>query len=202
MTLAKLAIDTGYKFAAVYALVHKQGIAQVAPVKGMARVQPRDASVGTDLRRCHGEWPQTLTRRAALDGSDGHLQGRNLSPPADRKTVIARRARPCGHDPPARLCGQRMAETAGGRAAGHDPRQARLCPAGLAENARAQRGPRHPGYARKAAWILGADRFDERIRRQLEKQAGVETVAATPNADPKKPTAQQAGEVTTPRRRA
>jgi phage terminase large subunit GpA-like protein len=32
-------------------------------------------------------------------------------------------------------------------------------------------------YARAAAWILGADRFDERMWRQLEKQAGVETAA-------------------------
>ena len=32
-------------------------------------------------------------------------------------------------------------------------------------------------YARAAAWILGSDRFDERMWRQLEKQAGVETAA-------------------------
>ncbi len=56
-------------------------------------------------------------------------------------------------------------------------------------------------YARAAAWILGADRFDERMWRQLEKQAGVETVAITPTAAPEKPTTPQAGQVTTPRRR-
>ena len=56
-------------------------------------------------------------------------------------------------------------------------------------------------YARAAAWILGADRFDERMWRQLEKQAGVETAAIALTAEPEKPTAPEAGRVTTPRRR-
>ena len=56
-------------------------------------------------------------------------------------------------------------------------------------------------YARAAAWILGADRFDERMWRQLEKQAGVKTVAIAPNSAPETPTEPQAGQVTTPRRR-
>jgi phage terminase large subunit GpA-like protein len=57
-------------------------------------------------------------------------------------------------------------------------------------------------YARAAAWILGADRFDERMWRQLEKQAGVETTtvaASTPEQE--KPTAPEAGRITAPRRR-
>ena len=56
-------------------------------------------------------------------------------------------------------------------------------------------------YARAAAWILGADRFDERMWQQLEKQAGVETAAVPMDAAPEKPTAPQAGQVTAPRRR-
>ena len=56
-------------------------------------------------------------------------------------------------------------------------------------------------YARAAAWILGADRFDERMWRQLEKQAGVETAAVAPNAEPETPATPQAGQVTTKRRR-
>jgi phage terminase large subunit GpA-like protein len=56
-------------------------------------------------------------------------------------------------------------------------------------------------YARAAASILGADRFDERMWRQLRKQAGVETLAISPTAAPEKPTTPQAGQVTTPRRR-
>jgi phage terminase large subunit GpA-like protein len=57
-------------------------------------------------------------------------------------------------------------------------------------------------YARAAVWILGADRFDERMWRQLEKQAGVETTAVTTaTVDLKKPDAPEAGHVAAPRRR-
>jgi phage terminase large subunit GpA-like protein len=63
-------------------------------------------------------------------------------------------------------------------------------------------------YARAAAWILGADRFDERMWRQLEKQAGVETTTASapttttaPPAMADKPAAPEAGRITAPRRR-
>ena len=56
-------------------------------------------------------------------------------------------------------------------------------------------------YARAAAWILGADRFDERIWRQLEKQAGVETAATVPQSETDKATEPQAGRITGPRRR-
>lgn len=49
--------------------------------------------------------------------------------------------------------------------------------------------------------ILGADRFDERMWRQMEKQAGVETAAVAMDAALEKPTAPQAGKFTTPRRR-
>ena len=59
-------------------------------------------------------------------------------------------------------------------------------------------------YARAAAWILGADRWDEATWRRLEAQAGVETqmpaaVAAAPaTSDPGQP---RAGTLTTPRRK-
>jgi hypothetical protein len=56
-------------------------------------------------------------------------------------------------------------------------------------------------YARAAAWILGADRFDERMWRQLEKQAGIETATIGQTAEPEKPTAPEAGRITAPRRR-
>jgi phage terminase large subunit GpA-like protein len=57
-------------------------------------------------------------------------------------------------------------------------------------------------YARAAAWILGADRFDERMWRQLEKQAGVEsTPAAAVAAEPTKPDTPEAGRITSHRRR-
>ena len=56
-------------------------------------------------------------------------------------------------------------------------------------------------YARAAAWILGADRFDARMWQSLEKQAGVESNAAEPEPEPHASTEPQAGRVTTPRRR-
>jgi phage terminase large subunit GpA-like protein len=56
-------------------------------------------------------------------------------------------------------------------------------------------------YARAAAWILGADRFDERMWRQLEKQAGVETAVKAQGTEPVKSTEPQAGRIAAPRRR-
>ena len=56
-------------------------------------------------------------------------------------------------------------------------------------------------YARAAAWILGADRFDDRMWRQLEKQAGVETKISGQTDMPEKVTEPQAGRIATPRRR-
>lgn len=53
-------------------------------------------------------------------------------------------------------------------------------------------------YARAAAWILGADRFDERVWRQLEKQAGVETAEAVAKPETDKQNEPQAGRITTP----
>jgi hypothetical protein len=43
-------------------------------------------------------------------------------------------------------------------------------------------------YARAAAWIPGADRFDERMWRQLEKQARLETMTIATTPTPDKPT--------------
>jgi phage terminase large subunit GpA-like protein len=56
-------------------------------------------------------------------------------------------------------------------------------------------------YARAAAWILGADRFGERMWRQLEKQAGVETASHSQTNEPEKPSEPQAGRISAPRRR-
>ncbi|MCA9096642.1 MAG: phage terminase large subunit family protein, partial [Planctomycetaceae bacterium] len=59
-------------------------------------------------------------------------------------------------------------------------------------------------YARAAAWILGADRWDAATWRRLEAQAGVETRMPTTTAtdiatqDPAQP---KAGTLTTPRRK-
>jgi phage terminase large subunit GpA-like protein len=59
-------------------------------------------------------------------------------------------------------------------------------------------------YARAAAWIMGADRWDEATWRRLEAQAGVETRPAPSLAiasEPVSPTPPKAGSPTTPRRK-
>ena len=60
-------------------------------------------------------------------------------------------------------------------------------------------------YARAAAWIMGADRWDERMWRQLEDQAGVTTPVPDAGGTAAKaddPPARQAGAPpTTPRRK-
>ena len=58
-------------------------------------------------------------------------------------------------------------------------------------------------YARAAAWILGADRWDERMGRQLETQVGVEAPPEEPltrSERPPEPSEPQAGRVHTQRR--
>jgi hypothetical protein len=56
-------------------------------------------------------------------------------------------------------------------------------------------------YARAAAWIMGADRWDERIWRQLEKQAGVETKVSDQMDASEKVTEPRAGRIAAPKRR-
>jgi phage terminase large subunit GpA-like protein len=52
MTLARLAIDTGYETSAVYAWSRQVGFAQVAPVKGVEGFIPDEPGDGADLCRC------------------------------------------------------------------------------------------------------------------------------------------------------
>jgi phage terminase large subunit GpA-like protein len=58
-------------------------------------------------------------------------------------------------------------------------------------------------YARSAAWIMGADRWDEATWRRLEEQAGVETRLVPPvtATEPASPVPPKAGTPTTPRRK-
>ena len=59
-------------------------------------------------------------------------------------------------------------------------------------------------YARAAAWIIGADRWDEATWRRLEAQAGVETrmpMATATDIATQDPAQPKAGTLTTPRRK-
>jgi phage terminase large subunit GpA-like protein len=205
MTLAKLAIDTGYESAAVYAWARKQGIAQVAPVKGLEgfnRATPVsgptfvDATVnGRKLKRGARLW--TVATATFKAETYRYLRIERLSD-EDRAQGVAP---PAGtiHLPDwadsewlKQLVGEQLVTIRNKRGFARQEWQ-KLRERNEALDTRV--------YARAAAWILGADRFDERMWRQLEKQAGVETMANVQTAEPDKPTAPEAGRITAPRRR-
>ena len=205
MTLAKLAIDTGYESAAVYAWARKQGIAQVAPVKGLEgfnRATPVsgptfvDATVnGRKLKRGARLW--TVATATFKAETYRYLRIEKLTD-EDRALGVAP---PAGtiHLPDwadsewlKQLVGEQLVTIRNKRGYARQEWQ-KMRERNEALDTRV--------YARAAVWILGADRFDERMWRQLEKQAGVETVAVAPNGEPEKPNSPQAGQVTAPRRR-
>jgi phage terminase large subunit GpA-like protein len=206
MTLAKLAIDTGYESAAVYAWARKQGIAQVAPVKGLEgfnRATPVsgptfvDATVnGRKLKRGARLW--TVATATFKAETYRYLRIERLSD-EDRAQGVAP---PAGtiHLPDwadsewlKQLVGEQLVTIRNKRGFARQEWQ-KLRERNEALDTRV--------YARAAAWILGADRFDERMWRQLEKQAGVESTPATAvAAEPTKPDTPEAGRITSPRRR-
>jgi phage terminase large subunit GpA-like protein len=206
MTLAKLAIDTGYESAAVYAWARQQGTAQVAPVKGVEgfnRATPVsgptfvDATVnGRKLKRGARLW--TVATATFKAETYRHLR---LETPSDEERANGV-LNPPGtvHLPDwadsewlKQLVAEQLVTIRNKRGYARQEWQ-KLRERNEALDTRV--------YARAAAWILGADRFDERMWRQLETQAGVETAAAVVSeTEPDTPTEPQAGRVTTPRRR-
>jgi len=205
MTLAKLAIDTGYESAAVYAWSRKQGIAQVAPVKGLEgfnRATPVsgptfvDATVnGRKLKRGARLWTvATATFKAET------YRYLRIERPSD-EDLAQGMAHPAGtiHLPDwadsewlKQLVAEQLVTIRDRRGYARQEWQ-KLRERNEALDARV--------YARAAAWILGADRFDERMWRQLERQAGVETVTAAAKPETAPTTEPQAGRITAPRRR-
>jgi phage terminase large subunit GpA-like protein len=200
MPLAKLAIDTGYEPAAVYGWPRKHGIAQVAPVKGLEgfnRTTPVsgptfvDAKVnGRKLKRGARLWtvatatfkaetyhylrierPSDEDRALGVTGPAGMIHLPDWADSEWLKQLVTIRNKR-GY---ARQEWQKLRERNG------------------ALNTRV--------YARAAAWILGADRFDERMWRQLEKRAGLETAATVTQPETDKTTEPQAGRIAAPRRR-
>jgi phage terminase large subunit GpA-like protein len=208
MTLAKLAIDTGYESAAVYAWSRKQGIAQVAPVKGLEgfnRATPVsgptfvDATVnGRKLKRGARLWTvATATFKAETyrylrierpsdediaNGVQPHAGTIHLPDWADSEWLK-------------QLVAEQLVTIRDKRGYARQEWQ-KLRERNEALDTRV--------YARAAAWILGADRFDERMWRQLETQAGVEPPSVAPDAAPyaaQNKTEPKAGRITAPRRR-
>ena len=200
MTLAKLAVDTGYESAAVYAWSRKQGIAQVAPVKGLEgfnRATPVsgptfvDATVnGRKLKRGARLW--TVATATFKAETYRYLRIERPSEP-DAQIPAGTIHLPDWADSEwlKQLVAEQLVTIRDKRGYARQEWQ-KLRERNEALDARI--------YARAAAWILGADRFDERMWRQLEKQAGVETAVAQ-HAAPEKPTVPEAGRITGPRRR-
>jgi phage terminase large subunit GpA-like protein len=205
MPLAKLAIDTGYETSAVYAWARAQGIAQVAPVKGLEgfnRATPVsgptfvDATVnGRKLKRGARLWTvATATFKAET------YRYLRIERPSDEDRALGV-PNPAGtiHLPDwadSEWLKQMVAEqlvTIRDRRGYARQEWQKMRERNEALDTRV--------YARAAAWILGADRFDERMWRQLEKQAGVETAVKAQGTEPEKSTEPQAGRIAAPRRR-
>lgn len=205
MPLAKLAIDTGYETAAVYAWARVQGIAQVAPVKGLEgfnRATPVagptfvDATVnGRKLKRGARLWTvATATFKAEtyrylrLERPSDEDRARGVPTPAGTIHL------PDWADSEwlKQLVAEQLVTIRDRRGYARQEWQ-KMRERNEALDTRV--------YARAAAWILGADRFDERMWRQLERQAGVETLAAVEIAATEKAAEPQAGQIAGPRRR-
>jgi phage terminase large subunit GpA-like protein len=206
MTLAKLAIDTGYESAAVYAWARRQGTAHVAPVKGMEgfnRATPVsgptfvDATVnGQKLKRGARLW--TVATATFKAETYRHLR---LERPTDEDRALGAPDAPgTVHLPDwadsewlKQLVAEQLVTIRNKRGYARQEWQ-KMRERNEALDTRV--------YARAAAWILGADRFDERMWRQLETQAGVETAQPTaPTEAAETPSEPQAGRIMTPRRR-
>jgi len=204
MQLAKLAIDTGYETAAVYAWARKQGFAQVAPVKGVEsfnRAAPVTgptfvdaSSAGKRLRRGARLWtvavssfkaetyrflrlerPSDEDRSLGVCDPDGTVHLPDWAPSEWLKQLVGEQLVTIRNKRGfSRLEWQKMRER-------NEALDCRV-------------------YARAAAWILGADRWTEDTWASLEAQAGIETKAET-TVETTTPATATAGSVETPRRR-
>jgi phage terminase large subunit GpA-like protein len=211
MQLSKLAIDTGYEAPAVYAWSRAVGTAQVAPIKGVEsfnRATPVsgptfvDATIGGKrLRRGARLWTIAVSTFKAET-----YRFLRLERPSDEERALGVCDAPGTVHLPnwadsewlKQLVAEQMVTVRNKRGFGHQEWQ-KMRERNEALDCRV--------YARAAAWILGADRWDEATWRSLEAQAGVETkpksvaipVAEAP--EPQTPSAPTAGAVLTPRRR-
>ncbi|SDX80491.1 phage terminase large subunit family protein [Roseicitreum antarcticum] len=208
MLIGKLAIDTGYEAPAVYAWARKQGFDQVSPIKGLEgfnRATPVsgptfvDATIGGKrLRRGARLWSvATATFKTET------YRFLRLERPSDEDRALGVCDAPgTVHLPDwidtewlKQLVAEQLVTVRNKRGYSH-PEWQKMRERNEALDCRV--------YARAAAWILGADRWDEATWRRLEEQAGVETkpqmLAAIPAATDA-PTAPKAGKPTTPRRK-
>jgi phage terminase large subunit GpA-like protein len=208
MVIGKLAIDTGYEAPAVYAWARKHGFDQVAPIKGLEgfnRATPVsgptfvDATIGGKrLRRGARLWSvATATFKTET------YRFLRLERPSDEDRALGALDAPgTVHLPDwidtewlKQLVAEQLVTVRYKRGYAHQEWQ-KMRERNEALDARV--------YARAAAWIMGADRWDEATWRRLEAQAGVETRPAAQVAAPAEPVttaSPMAGSPTTPRRK-
>ena len=205
MVIGKLAIDTGYESAAVYAWARAQGFDQVAPVKGLEgfnRATPVsgptfvDATIGGKrLRRGARLWSVAT----ATFKTETYRFLRLERPSDEDRDVGVCDAPGTVHLPDwidtewlKQLVAEQLVTVRNKRGYAH-PEWQKMRERNEALDCRV--------YARAAAWIMGADRWDERIWRQLEKQAGVETKVSDQMDASEKVTEPRAGRIAAPKRR-
>ena len=204
MQLSKLAIDTGYEAPAVYAWSRAVGYAQATPIKGVEsfnRSTPVsgptfvDATIGGKrLRRGARLWTIAVSTFKAET-----YRFLRLERPSDEDRALGICDAPGTMHLPAwadtewlkQLVAEQMVTVRNKRGFGHQEWQ-KMRERNEALDCRV--------YARAAAWILGADRWDEATWRSRESQAGVETKAPVV-PEVVEQTAPTAGTVLTPRRR-
>jgi phage terminase large subunit GpA-like protein len=206
MQLSKLAIDTGYEAPAVYAWSRAVGYAQATPIKGVEsfnRSTPVsgptfvDATIGGKrLRRGARLWTIAVSTFKAET-----YRFLRLERPSDEDRALGVCDAPGTMHLPSwadtewlkQLVAEQMVTVRNKRGFGHQEWQ-KMRERNEALDCRV--------YARAAAWILGADRWDEATWRSLEAQAGVTTKPKEPAVPvTPAPTAPTAGTVLTPRRR-
>ena len=208
MPIAKLAIDSGYESATVYTWARAQGFEQVAPIKGLEgfnRATPVSGptfvdalSGGKRLRRGARLWSiATATFKTET------YRFLRLERPSDEDRQLGI----C--DPPGTIHLPDWIDTEWLKQLVAEQLVTVRNKRGYARQEWQKMRERNEAldcrvYARAAAWILGADRWDEATWRRLEEQAGVETRQP---ADPPKatttdtPSVATAGTLATPRRK-
>ena len=205
MVIGKLAIDTGYESAAVYAWARAQGFDQVAPVKGLEgfnRATPIsgptfvDVTIGGKLLRRGARLWSVATATFKTET----YRFLRLERPSDEDRALGVFNAPgTVHLPDwidtewlKQLVAEQLVTVRNKRGYAH-PEWQKMRERNEALDCRV--------YARAAAWIMGADRWDERIWRQLEKQAGVETKVSDQMDASEKVTEPRAGRIAAPKRR-
>ena len=208
MPIAKLAIDSGYEATTVYTWARAQGFEQVAPIKGLEgfnRATPVSGptfvdalSGGKRLRRGARLWSiATATFKTET------YRFLRLERPSDEDRELGI-CNPSGtvHLPDwidtewlKQLVAEQLVTVRNKRGYARQEWQ-KMRERNEALDCRV--------YARAAAWILGADRWDEATWRRLEEQAGVETrqhVEPPETTQTNSPPVATAGTLVTPRRK-